>query len=78
MNVVRSPWSVVGMMLSAMLFALCPFAEAQQPKGYLSLGNPASASARAEGIRLARREAMLMGPYGREDLLVFRSFIRLR
>jgi putative ABC transport system substrate-binding protein len=44
-----------------MLLAL-PFpARAQQPKkipriGYLSLGNPASESARAEGIRLALRE----------------------
>jgi ABC-type uncharacterized transport system substrate-binding protein len=47
--------------LGAMLFALCFSAEAQQPKkvpriGYLSSGNSASESARAEGIRLALRE----------------------
>jgi ABC-type uncharacterized transport system substrate-binding protein len=47
--------------LCAMLFALCVTAEAQQPKkviriGYLSSGNSASESARAEGIRLALRE----------------------
>jgi putative ABC transport system substrate-binding protein len=44
-----------------MLLAQCSAAEAQQPKkvhriGYLSLGNPASESARAEGIRRALRE----------------------
>ena len=44
-----------------MLFALCASAEAQQPKkvpriGYLSPRDPASESARAEGIRLALRE----------------------
>ena len=47
--------------LCAILFALCSSAEAQQPKkvprvGYLSNTNPASESARAEGIRLALRE----------------------
>jgi ABC-type uncharacterized transport system substrate-binding protein len=47
--------------LCAMLFALCVTAEAQQPKkviriGYLSSGNSASESARAEGIQLALRE----------------------
>ena len=61
MNVVRSPWSVVGMTLSAMLFALCPSAEAQQPKkvtriGYLSVTNPTAESTRTEAIRLALRE----------------------
>jgi putative ABC transport system substrate-binding protein len=44
-----------------MLFALCHSAEAQQPKkvpriGYLSSGDPASESARSEGVRLALRE----------------------
>jgi putative ABC transport system substrate-binding protein len=47
--------------LCAMLFALCSFAQAQQPTkvpriGYLSNTNAASESARAEGIRLALRE----------------------
>jgi putative tryptophan/tyrosine transport system substrate-binding protein len=47
--------------LSAMLFALCFPAAAQQPKkvlriGYLSSGNPTSESIRSEGIRLALRE----------------------
>src|SRR6516165_269925 len=47
--------------LSAMLFAVCLTAEAQQPKkvfriGYLSSADPATDSARAEGIRLALRE----------------------
>jgi len=61
MNVVRSPWSVVGVTLSAMLFALCSSAQAQQPKkvpriGYLSAFNPATESARSETIRLALRE----------------------
>jgi len=42
-------------------YALCISAEAQQPKkvpriGYLSSGDPASESARAEGIRLGLRE----------------------
>jgi ABC-type uncharacterized transport system substrate-binding protein len=47
--------------LSAVLFALCVSAHAQQPKkipriGYLSLGAAATDSARAEAIRLALRE----------------------
>jgi putative ABC transport system substrate-binding protein len=47
--------------LSAMLFALCSSAQAQQPKkvpliGYLSPNDAATDSARAEGIRLALRE----------------------
>jgi hypothetical protein len=47
--------------LCALLLALCASAEAQQPKkvtriGYLSSGDPASDSARTEGIRLALRE----------------------
>src|SRR5262245_43866413 len=47
--------------LSAMLFALCASAEAQQPKkvpriGYLSPTDPATDSPRAEGLRLALRE----------------------
>ena len=53
--------SVLVVALCAMLFALCTSASAQQPKkvpriGYLSSGNSASDSARAEGIRLALRE----------------------
>src|SRR5262245_21217643 len=45
----------------AMLLALCFSVEAQQPKkvfriGYLSNANPATASSRAEGLRLALRE----------------------
>jgi putative ABC transport system substrate-binding protein len=48
-------------LLSALLFALCFSAEAQQPKnvaliGYLSNRDPASESARSEAIRLALRE----------------------
>ena len=47
--------------LSAMLFAFCYSASAQQPKkvpliGYFSSSDPASESARAETIRLALRE----------------------
>jgi putative tryptophan/tyrosine transport system substrate-binding protein len=47
--------------LSAMLFALCSSAAAQQPKkvsriGYLGAGDPAFESTRAEAIRLALRE----------------------
>ena len=61
MNVVRSPWSVVGMTLSAMLFSLCYSASAQQPKkvfriGYLSNSDPVTESPRAEAIRLALRD----------------------
>ena len=61
MNVVRSPWSVVGVTLSAMLYALCSSAQAQQPKkvyriGYLSGTNLATESTRTEAIRLALRE----------------------
>jgi putative ABC transport system substrate-binding protein len=44
-----------------MLFALCPSADAQQPKkvpriGYLSTSDPATDSTRSEAIRLALRE----------------------
>jgi putative tryptophan/tyrosine transport system substrate-binding protein len=47
--------------LSAMLFALSGSAEAQQPKkvpriGYLSVSDPATESARSEGIGRALRE----------------------
>ena len=50
----------IGLALSAMLFALCFSAEAQQPAkvsriGYLSVLDPARESARAEAIRLALR-----------------------
>ena len=52
---------IVVLTLCAMLFALCWSAEAQQPAkvyriGYLSPVDPATDSARAEGIRLALRE----------------------
>ena len=51
----------LGLALVAMLFALCSFAEAQQPKkvpriGYLSASDAARESSRAEAIRLALRE----------------------
>ena len=47
--------------LSALLYTLCPSAEAQQPKkvpriGYLVSGDPATESTRFAGIRLALRE----------------------
>ena len=47
--------------IGAMLLALCPSASAQQPKkipriGYLSIGDPATESTRAEAFRLALRE----------------------
>ena len=52
---------LIRLTLCAMLFALCPSAEAQQPKkvtriGYLSNTDPAVESTRAEAIRLALRE----------------------
>ena len=52
---------VFGFALSAMLFALCFPAEAQQPKkvpriGYLSSYDPATESTRSEAVRLAPRE----------------------
>ena len=54
----------VGLALSALLFALCFPAEAQQPKkvpriGYLSSLDPARESTRSEAIRLALRELWL-------------------
>ena len=53
--------NVIRLTFCAMLFALCLPAEAQQPKkvptiGYLLATDPASESARFEGIRLALRE----------------------
>jgi putative ABC transport system substrate-binding protein len=53
--------TIIGIALSAMLFALCVSANAQQPKkvpriGYLSNSDPATESTRAEAIRLALRE----------------------
>jgi putative ABC transport system substrate-binding protein len=53
--------NVYGLTLSALLFALCSSAAAQQPKkvpliGYLSSGDAASESTRSEAIRLALRE----------------------
>src|SRR5215831_2669773 len=61
MRVVTSWWSVVSCCFVLYGYALCISAEAQQPKkvpriGYLSSGDPASESARAEGIRLGLRE----------------------
>jgi putative ABC transport system substrate-binding protein len=52
---------IVRVMVVALLFALCPSAEAQQPKkvqviGYLSPVDPATDSTRAEGLRQALRE----------------------
>jgi putative ABC transport system substrate-binding protein len=52
---------IFALSFGAMLFALCFSAEAQQPAkvsriGYLSAVDPATDSARAEGIRLALRE----------------------
>ena len=52
---------IFGIALSAMLFALCFPAEAQQPKkvpriGYLSSNDPATESTRSEAVRLALRE----------------------
>jgi putative ABC transport system substrate-binding protein len=51
----------ISLTLSALLFALCGSAGAQQPKkiyriGYLSATDPAPESARSEAIRLALRE----------------------
>jgi putative tryptophan/tyrosine transport system substrate-binding protein len=48
-------------LVAVVLVALGVIAEAQQPKkvpriGYLSSGDPASESARSEGVRLALRE----------------------
>jgi putative ABC transport system substrate-binding protein len=53
--------AVPPILIAVVLLALGVTAEAQQPKkvpriGYLSSGNPASESARSEGIRLALRE----------------------
>jgi putative tryptophan/tyrosine transport system substrate-binding protein len=52
---------ICALSLCAMLFALCAFADAQQPKkvpriGYLSVVYPATDSARSAAIRLALRE----------------------
>jgi putative ABC transport system substrate-binding protein len=52
---------IMRLTLCAILFALCSFAEAQQPKtiyrmGYLSSLSSSSESTRAEAIRLALRE----------------------
>ena len=57
----RMSKKVMCVALLAMLFALCPSAEAQQPKkvpriGYLSSSDPATESTRAEAIRLALRK----------------------
>src|SRR5262245_53612649 len=53
--------ALFGLTLGAMLLALCLSAEAQQPAkipriGSISTADPATDSARAEGIRLALRE----------------------
>jgi hypothetical protein len=51
---------IITLTLSAMFFALCYSASAQQPKkvpriGYLSMRDPAGESSRYETIRLALR-----------------------
>jgi putative ABC transport system substrate-binding protein len=61
MTVVNSRCSVVSLLVSAILVALCFSADAQQAKkvariGYLSQLDAARESARAEGIRVALRE----------------------
>src|SRR4030095_1157229 len=65
MKVVNRRWSGVSkhfcVALCALLLALCPSTQAQQPKkvsriGYISSGNAVSESTRAGGIRLALRE----------------------
>ena len=63
MRVASSLWSVVSktLALSAMLFAVCFYAQAQQPKkitriGYLVAADPATDSARSEAVRVALRE----------------------
>ena len=53
--------NLIGLMLVAMLFALCLSAQAQQPKkipriGYLSNTDPAGDSIRSEAFRAALRE----------------------
>jgi putative tryptophan/tyrosine transport system substrate-binding protein len=52
---------LLALSFGAMLFALCPSAEAQQPAkvpriGYLSARDAASESTRSEAIRLALRD----------------------
>ena len=62
MKAVNHRWrKIFCVALSAVLFALCVSASAQQPKkafriGYLSSADPATDSPRAAGIRLALRE----------------------
>ena len=53
--------TIIVLTLSAMLYALCGSADAQQPKkvpriGYLASSDAATDSTRSEGIRLALRE----------------------
>ena len=61
MKVFRRQWSVVSLILCALLFALCVSAEAQQPKkvprvGYLAGPSLSSMSARTEAFRQGLRE----------------------
>lgn len=61
MKVGSRQWSVVSLTLSAMLFALYPVTEAQQPKktpriGFLIASSPSPASPRVEAFRQGLRE----------------------
>ena len=61
MKVVSRQWSVVGLILSAMLFGLSVSAQAQQPKkiphvGYLTISSLSSNAARNEAFRRGMRE----------------------
>jgi putative ABC transport system substrate-binding protein len=61
MKVVSRQWSVVSLILCALLFALCVSAEAQQPAkvpriGYLNAVSPATGSDRIEALRQGLRE----------------------
>ena len=61
MKVVSRQWSVVGLTLCAMLFALCSFTEAQQPAkvpriGYVDAGSPATTGHRAQAFVQGLRE----------------------
>src|SRR5437870_7245368 len=58
--------AVPSILVAVVLLALGVIAEAQQPKkvpriGYLSSGDPASESARSEGVRLSLRELGYIG-----------------
>ena len=72
MKAVSIRWSVVSLILTAMLFALCFSAEAQQPKkipriGYLSPGDANGSSASVEPFRQGMRE---LGYVERKNILI--------